>query len=387
MAARWSGFGDTYDPRNTELKSVCFSHFDEDGDGVLNKDEFHNLCCDLFTIDGNDRVVSKTDSAVMMALLEGQEEAGINKEDFDYCWSYWFKQILTPRAALFVVDVQHDFIDGSLSLRNCAAHHDGADVVPVINKLLEALTFDLVVYTKDFHPPDHLSFYDNLHLRKLHSSSKVKAKDAKLLDTVVFDSKPLVDQILWPVHCVQGTRGEELHPDLKIAENHIVVTKGTDSDRESYSVFMDNAKKVNTALIAELRQRAITDIYICGLAYDFCVGLTAMDAQNFGYRTMVIEDATRGVCHKKMGDTKQGLLDAGCVVGDTSEVAAMLSKRTRHPRWGMVAARSVAKARTLTKGQPDTVKLKKEIPCRDRNQNGTSLCYDDIGFEQDSIEL
>ena len=83
---------------------------------------------------------------------------------------------------------------------------------------------------------------------------------------------------------------------------------------------MDNAKKVNTALIAELRQRAITDIYICGLAYDFCVGLTAMDAQNFGYRTMVIEDATRGVCHKKMGDTKQGLLDAGCVVGDTSEV-------------------------------------------------------------------
>ena len=69
------------------------------------------------------------------------------------------------------------------------------------------------------------------------------------------------------------------------------------------------------------------------------------------------------------------------------QVAAMLSKRTRHPRWGMVAARSVAKARTLTKGQPDTVKLKKEIPCRDRNQNGTSLCYDDIGFEQDSIEL
>ena len=87
---------------------------------------------------------------------------------------------------------------------------------------------------------------------------------------------------------------------------------------------MDNTKHVNAALVAELRQRAITDIYICGLAYDFCVGITAMDAQNFGYRTMVIEDATRGVSHEKMDEVKQGLLKAGCLVGITSEVRTLV---------------------------------------------------------------
>ncbi|XP_071787032.1 uncharacterized protein [Asterias amurensis] len=343
--APWKGFGSVagYSPQNTELKEACFNHFDGDRDGSLNEDEFHSLCCDLFTIDGTGHVVSKSESLAMMKVLGGKEFNGhITREGFDHCWRFWFNQILTPKAALIVVDVQNDFIDGTLALRNCPASQEGADVVPVINQLLDFVQFDVVVYTKDLHPPNHMSFYDNLHLRRLHPSSKVKAEDARMLDTVVFDRMPLVDQTLWPVHCIEGTYGAEFHPDLKIVDNHIIAPKGTDPEIESYSVLMDNTKQVNKELVAELRQRAITDVYVCGLAYDLCAGSTAMDAQSLGYRTMVVEDATRCVCHEKTRAMEQGLLNAGCLVGKASEVPAMVSMQTRPPRWGLVAALNVA---------------------------------------------
>ena len=108
---------------------------------------------------------------------------------------------------------------------------------------------------------------------------------------------------------------------FQIVDNHIIAPKGTDPEIESYSVLMDNTKQVNKELVAELRQRAITDVYVCGLAYDLCAGSTAMDAQSFGYRTMVVEDATRCVCHEKTRAMKQGLLNAGCLVGKASEVS------------------------------------------------------------------
>ncbi|XP_022100345.1 uncharacterized protein LOC110984445 [Acanthaster planci] len=357
--AQWSGFGGgNYHLQDTEQMNACFAHYDSDRDGVLNEDEFHNLCCDLFTIDGRRHVVSKTDSVAMMKVLCGDKDGrGIATKDFAFCWKYWLNQILSPRAAIFVVDVQNDFIDGSLALRLCSACQDGLEVVPVINELLD-LTFEVVVYTKDYHPPNHLSFFDNLSQRKLHPSSKAKANEAKLLDVVVFDSQPSVEQILWPVHCVEGTKGAELHPDLKIVENHLVHLKGTDPDIESYSVFKDQTQRVNTALIADLKARDITDIFVCGLASDFCVGMTAMDAQRLGYRTMVIEDASRGANLDKIEEMKQGLLRAGCVIGLASEVPAMLSGRTRLPQLGLVAAHNAAQARTAQPaGHPGLVKV------------------------------
>ena len=106
----------------------------------------------------------------------------------------------------------------------------------------------------------------------------------------------------------------------QVVKNHLVYLKGTDPDVESYSVFVDNTKRVNTALVNDMKELGITDIYVCGVAYDVCVGMTAMDAINFGYRTMVIEDAARGTSVEKIAATKQGLLQAGGLVGQSSEV-------------------------------------------------------------------
>ncbi|XP_038056976.1 uncharacterized protein LOC119728710 [Patiria miniata] len=348
--ARWSGFDAVYHPQSTDLRDACFKHFDKDRDDVLNEDEFHTLCSDLFVVDGRSNVVSKYESMAMMDFLSCSKKGVINKDDFEICWENWFNQILCPKSALVVIDVQNDFVDGSMDLKCCPACQDGAEVLPVINKLVD-LKFDVVVYTKDDHPTTHLSFFDNLSLRKLHSSSKVKAEEAKLYDRVVFDIPPLLDQILWPAHCVQGTKGADLHPDLKIAENHLIHLKGTNPEVESYSIFKDETKRINTALMADLTKRDITDVYVCGLAYDFCVGQTAMDAQSLGYRTMLIEDAVRGADIERIAGMRQALLQAGCILGQAHEVATMLCKRTRHPQWGLVAARNTAQAGTKQLGQ------------------------------------
>ncbi|CAF1140894.1 unnamed protein product [Didymodactylos carnosus] len=133
--------------------------------------------------------------------------------------------------ALIIVDVQNDFITGSLALKN------GEEVVPVINNLLKTIPFDVVVYTADWHPKNHISFYENIGLRKdeISSDSKVNAETAKLFDQVTF--KGDVDQILWPTHCVQGTFGAQFHKDLYIVKKHILLHKGSNPEVDSYSAF------------------------------------------------------------------------------------------------------------------------------------------------------
>jgi len=113
--------------------------------------------------------------------------------------------------------VQNDFITGSLALKDSPAGQDGADVVAVVNDIIDDNTFDLVVYTTDWHPDEHCSFYTNVGKYTLDESSTVTAEDAKVLDTVVYciDGKPL-EQVLWPPHCVQNSEGSEFHPDLKV---------------------------------------------------------------------------------------------------------------------------------------------------------------------------
>ncbi|XP_022100337.1 nicotinamidase-like [Acanthaster planci] len=342
--AQWNGFEADYKPQSSDLRDTCFSHYDKDRDGVLNATEFHTLCCDLFIVDGRQHVFSKTESEVMMGILSSGKSGVIDKNDFDFCWKNWFKQILNPKAALIVVDVQNDFVDGSMDLRNSPAGQDGAEVLPVINRLLD-LAFDVVVYTKDYHPPDHVSFFKNLNLRKLHPSSHVNTEKAKMFDTVIFDSEPLVEQTLWPAHCVEGTKGAELHPDLKFVKDSLVHLKGTDPDVESYSAFIDNKKRVNAALVADLKVRGVIDIYVCGLAFDVCVAMTSLDGQRLGYRVMVIEDASRCTSFEKVEKMKREFLQAGCVIGTSLEVPSMLSGKTRLPQWGLVAAQNALKAR------------------------------------------
>ena len=174
--------------------------------------------------------------------------------------------------ALIVVDVQNDFLPaGALPVP------EGDRVVPVANRLMER--FDLVVAAQDWHPADHGSF------AAIHP-------DRKPGEVVELEG---LEQILWPIHCVQGTAGAELHPDLNRAGITRVFRKGTDRNVDSYSGFFDNGHRKATGLGDYLHEQGVTGVYVCGLATDYCVKATALDALELRFATCLVEDACRGV--------------------------------------------------------------------------------------------
>ena len=194
---------------------------------------------------------------------------------------------------LLIIDVQNDFIaGGTLPVPG------GEAVVPIINGLQAG--FDLVVATQDWHPPEHGSFAAN------HPGKQPG-------DTVELAGLP---QTLWPVHCVQETPGAEFAPGLDQTCWEYVCRKGTDPGVDSYSGFFDNGHRVATGLENFLRMRGVEELWLAGLATDYCVKYTALDARAAGFRVHLIEDACRGV-ELRPGDTAHALAEmrlAGVVV-------------------------------------------------------------------------
>jgi nicotinamidase/pyrazinamidase len=174
--------------------------------------------------------------------------------------------------ALILVDLQNDFCPGGT-----LAVPEGDRIIPVVNELQKK--FDLVVATQDWHPADHGSFAAN-------------HPDKKPGDTVDLAG---LTQILWPVHCVQDTFGAELHPQLDCLAIDRVFRKGEDPMLDSYSGFFDNGHRKSTGLEEYLKSRDVTAVYICGLATDYCVKFTALDAVQLGFETFLLEQACRGV--------------------------------------------------------------------------------------------
>lgn len=176
------------------------------------------------------------------------------------------------KAALIVVDVQNCFTAGG----SLAVPH-GDDVVPVINRIAPA--FENIVVTQDWHTADHASF----------ASSHPGAKP---FDTIRMSYG---EQVLWPDHCVQGTQGAALHPDLDLPRTQLVLRKGFHRDVDSYSAFVEADHRTSTGLAAYLKARGIDTVYVVGLATDFCVAWTAIDAAHEGFRVFVVDDATRAI--------------------------------------------------------------------------------------------
>jgi nicotinamidase/pyrazinamidase len=177
-----------------------------------------------------------------------------------------------PDAALIVVDVQNGFCDGG----NLAVA-GGAQVVPIINRLAPA--FANIVVTQDWHPAGHASF-----------ASAHPGKTA-------FDTTDMFygSQVLWPDHCVQGTPDAALHADLHLPTAQLIIRKGFHAGIDSYSAFMEADRQTQTGLEAYLKQRGIRSVYVVGLATDFCVAWTALDASAAGFDTSVVEDACRAI--------------------------------------------------------------------------------------------
>ena len=175
-------------------------------------------------------------------------------------------------SALIVIDVQNCFIDGgTLPVKG------GAEVVPIINKLAGA--FQNVIVTQDWHTPGHASF------ASAHAAKKP-------FETV---GLPYGTQVLWPDHCVQGSDDAALHKDLKLPTAQLVIRKGFNKGVDSYSAFEEADRKTTTGLAAYLKARGIDTVFLTGLATDFCVAWTALDARKLGFTTYVIEDATRAI--------------------------------------------------------------------------------------------
>jgi nicotinamidase/pyrazinamidase len=174
--------------------------------------------------------------------------------------------------ALVVVDVQNDFMPGG-----ALAVARGDEVVPVVNRL--AIGFEHVVITQDWHPRDHVSFAAN------HPGRNP-------FETI---SLPYGEQVLWPVHCVQGTAGAALHADLEVTHARLVIRKGYRRDIDSYSAFVEADRKTTTGLAGYLREAGVKRVWCCGLATDYCVAWTALDARAAGFEAVVIEDACRAI--------------------------------------------------------------------------------------------
>ncbi|XP_022202218.1 nicotinamidase [Nilaparvata lugens] len=318
-----------------EDMDACFSAFDKDGDGYLNKGEFECICRALFRSDrGKIYSLEKDQLDEVFNIFDANKDDLLDREEFVFCWNHWIKTIVRPVSVFLVVDVQNDFISGTLNISRCSAQQNPLEVIEPINKLLDTVNFDTVFYSLDWHPTDHVSFIDNISQRKVHSSSAVSAEDAQTYDTVIFEGPPLMNQRLWPRHCVQDSWGAELHKDLKIVDNSVKVCKGTNPEVDSYSVFWDNKKITKTNLVDQLEERGITDIYVCGLAYDVCVGATALDALNIGYRTVLVEDCCRGVDLLDIEKTKNALTEKHCVIVNSNQVKAMVEGRDRRPELG-----------------------------------------------------
>ncbi|NLS69367.1 bifunctional nicotinamidase/pyrazinamidase [Bradyrhizobium brasilense] len=175
-------------------------------------------------------------------------------------------------SALLVIDVQNCFLPGgSLAVK------DGEQVVPVINRI--AKSFANVVMTQDWHTPGHISFAST------HSGKKP------------FETVDLAygKQVLWPDHCVQGTDGASLSKELAIPQAELIIRKGFHKDVDSYSAFTEADGKTTTGLAAYLKARNVERVFVAGLATDFCVAWTALDARKAGFETYVVEDACRGI--------------------------------------------------------------------------------------------
>jgi nicotinamidase/pyrazinamidase len=175
-------------------------------------------------------------------------------------------------SVLIVVDVQNCFIPGGTLPVN-----KGDEIVPIINAM--AKKFENVVITQDWHTPGHTSF--------------ASAHDGKKpFETIKLSYGT---QVLWPDHCVQGTNDAALQKDLDLPNAQLVIRKGYHKDVDSYSAFREADRKTDTGLAGYLKARGIKTVYVCGLATDFCVAWTAMDARAAGFNAFVVEDACRGI--------------------------------------------------------------------------------------------
>lgn len=189
---------------------------------------------------------------------------------------------------LIIIDVQNDFLPGG-----SLAVPEGDQIIEIINNIQPS--FDLVIATQDWHPENHSSFAVN------HSGKKE-------FEIIMLKGQ---QQVLWPQHCVQGSKGAMFHPNLHLERAEGIFRKGMDAEIDSYSAFYDNAHLKSTGLTGYLKEKGATDLYFVGLAADFCVYFSILDALQDGFQATLIEDASRAIDPKEFEIAKKNILQKG----------------------------------------------------------------------------
>jgi len=205
------------------------------------------------------------------------------------------------KKCLICVDIQNDFINPESSLQV----ENGDQIIPIVNKLLSR--FELIIFTQDWHPVNHKSFASQY-------------PDKNVFDVIELNG---LTQVLWPDHCVQYTKGAELHQDINFKDikgEFYIFKKGTDPEVDSYSGFYDNGRKNSTGLTEVLNERGVESVYIVGLAFDYCCKYTAIDSVLEGFDTTLIIDATRAIS-KDLSDTKKELEEANVKIIESWELS------------------------------------------------------------------
>lgn len=339
-------------------------------ENLINQDDI--ICNDIYK---QKILLNDDEKSQLFGLFDINNDGLIDTIGFKNLSERWLHKFLKRQSALIIVDVQNDFIDGSLALINGPAEQDGVEVVDVINRLLDTWNFDATVYTQDWHPRDHIGFYDNLHLRRYrlkneyennnnNSIGNINIEDAiinngdnhinladepsskenlnfkygktvhkaRLFDVVLFDDGK-IEQKLWPIHCVQNSWGAELHPKLKVIPDAIRILKGTHSNIDAYSAFWDNMHLNETGLRQELVMRNIDDVFVCGLALDYCVASSALDSERAGFKTYIIEDACRGINHEDMASKRSEMRDRGIVFLNSQSLGCHARRAIQAIEW------------------------------------------------------
>lgn len=199
--------------------------------------------------------------------------------------------------ALLIIDIQNDFLPkGSLAVEK------GDEIIPTVNRIQNK--FDLIIATQDWHPENHKSFASN------HPNKNV-------FDVINLNG---LEQVLWPNHCIQRTFGAEFSSELNTKNISAIIRKGMNSEIDSYSGFFDNGKQNNTGLLGLLNDKKVSDVYVCGLAADYCVYYTAKDAVENGFKTYYIEDATKAISQENYQNCKEELRSLGVVFVNSNEI-------------------------------------------------------------------
>jgi len=241
-------------------------------------------------------------------------------------------------TVLIIIDVQNCFIPGGGTL----PVPNGQDVIPVINDIRQKhnVSFDFVVTTNDWHCSDHVSFasqhsghedYSLVNLTYIQATGELCAEESTTNNkyavncSMIGGEQVTLQQVMWPDHCIMSTVDSQLHKDLLIAPSDLIILKGNHCQIDSYSAFFDNGHMSATTLDSMLRDRHVTDVYLVGLATDFCVFYSAVDAHELGYRTSVIVDATRGISEDSTTEAIKTMKSRGIKVINSSDLDSIFT--------------------------------------------------------------